>query len=245
MEQLLELTFSNADLPACKGCLQRFSLTQTDFCRLCSSVNHIKKEKDRNTGKKGKMKMYLRVPFREPSSLCGLPVSGELARATSLAISSCFCLIWPTCVSLKTKLWGVCRGFVPDIQVCGTHKREDLVNATITSNAKEEEEATVFVCLFAFWLLALKQLKHVAVAIKREYSINNPSCCQMILQASLSKHQTTGVQRRISYSTLTSVEHLMSTLFVSSTHEEDRRRDEDEKEEKGEVKPGALWGGVA
>ena len=35
---------------------------------------------------------------------------------------------------------GVCRGFVPDIQVCGTHRREDLVKATITSNAEEEEE---------------------------------------------------------------------------------------------------------
>ena len=34
---------------------------------------------------------------------------------------------------------GVCRGFVPDIQVCGTHGREDLVKATITSNAEEEE----------------------------------------------------------------------------------------------------------
>ena len=33
----------------------------------------------------------------------------------------------------------VCRGFVPDIQVCVTHGREDLVNATITSNAEEEE----------------------------------------------------------------------------------------------------------
>ena len=32
---------------------------------------------------------------------------------------------------------GVCRGFVPDIQVCGTHGREDLVNATITSNEEE------------------------------------------------------------------------------------------------------------
>ena len=35
---------------------------------------------------------------------------------------------------------GVCGGFVPDIQVCGTHGREDLVNATITSNTEEEEE---------------------------------------------------------------------------------------------------------
>ena len=32
----------------------------------------------------------------------------------------------------------VCRRFVPYIQVCGTHGREDLVNATITSNAEEE-----------------------------------------------------------------------------------------------------------
>ena len=48
--------------------------------------------------------------------------------------------IWPTCVSLKTKLWGSAEDFFPDIQVCGTHRREDLVNATITSNAGEEEE---------------------------------------------------------------------------------------------------------
>ena len=38
---------------------------------------------------------------------------------------------------------GVCRGFVPDIQVCGTHGREDLVNATIASNAKEAEEKLI------------------------------------------------------------------------------------------------------
>ena len=35
---------------------------------------------------------------------------------------------------------GVCRGFVRDIQVCGTHGREDLVNATTTSKAEEEDE---------------------------------------------------------------------------------------------------------
>ena len=35
---------------------------------------------------------------------------------------------------------GVCRGFVPDIQICGTHGRKDLVNATIISNVEEEEE---------------------------------------------------------------------------------------------------------
>ena len=35
---------------------------------------------------------------------------------------------------------GVCRGFVPDIQICGTHGRKNIVNATIISNAEEEEE---------------------------------------------------------------------------------------------------------
>ena len=34
---------------------------------------------------------------------------------------------------------GVCRGSVPDIQICGTHGRKDLVNATIISNAEEED----------------------------------------------------------------------------------------------------------
>ena len=31
---------------------------------------------------------------------------------------------------------GVCRGFAPDIQICGTHRRKNLVNATIISNAE-------------------------------------------------------------------------------------------------------------
>ena len=35
---------------------------------------------------------------------------------------------------------GVCRGFAPDIQICGTHGRKNLVNATIISNAEEEED---------------------------------------------------------------------------------------------------------
>ena len=37
----------------------------------------------------------------------------------------------------QSQALGICRGFVPDIQVCGTHRREDLVNATITLNAEE------------------------------------------------------------------------------------------------------------
>ena len=47
--------------------------------------------------------------------------------------------IWPTCVSLKTKLWGSAEDFAPDIQICGTRGRKNLVNATIISNAEEEE----------------------------------------------------------------------------------------------------------
>ena len=39
----------------------------------------------------------------------------------------------------KNQALGVCRGFVPDIQVCGTDGKEDLVNATITLTAEEEE----------------------------------------------------------------------------------------------------------
>ena len=37
---------------------------------------------------------------------------------------------------------GVCRGFAPDIQICGTRGRKNLVNATIISNAEEEEEVS-------------------------------------------------------------------------------------------------------
>ena len=43
------------------------------------------------------------------------------------------------CVPQNQALW-VCRGFVPDIQICGTHGRKNLVNATIISNAEEEED---------------------------------------------------------------------------------------------------------
>ena len=38
---------------------------------------------------------------------------------------------------------GVCRGFAPDIQICGTHRRKNLVNATIISNAEEEDTLNV------------------------------------------------------------------------------------------------------
>ena len=37
---------------------------------------------------------------------------------------------------------GFCRRLLPYIQVCGTHGKENLVNATITSNTEEEEEDT-------------------------------------------------------------------------------------------------------
>ena len=42
---------------------------------------------------------------------------------------------------------GVCRGFAPDIQICGTHGRKNLVNATIISNAEEEEILAYFCVL--------------------------------------------------------------------------------------------------
>ena len=37
---------------------------------------------------------------------------------------------------------GVCRGFVADIQICGTDGRKNLVNATIISNAEEGRRTT-------------------------------------------------------------------------------------------------------
>ena len=46
---------------------------------------------------------------------------------------------------------GVCRGFAPDIQICGTRGRKNLVNATIISNAEEEEEEK----LLKQWLLII------------------------------------------------------------------------------------------
>ena len=36
----------------------------------------------------------------------------------------------------------------PDIQVCGTHGREDLVNATITSNAEEEDYRLLIIIIY-------------------------------------------------------------------------------------------------
>ena len=40
----------------------------------------------------------------------------------------------------KNQALGVCRGFVPNIQVSGTHWREGLITVTITSNVEEEED---------------------------------------------------------------------------------------------------------
>ena len=37
---------------------------------------------------------------------------------------------------------GVCRGFVPDIQICGTHRREDLVNPTINIERRRRRRRT-------------------------------------------------------------------------------------------------------
>ena len=52
----------------------------------------------------------------------------------------------------QNQVQGVCRGFVPDIQICDTHGRKNLANATIISNVKEEEEATSYICTCCFIL---------------------------------------------------------------------------------------------
>ena len=46
--------------------------------------------------------------------------------------------IWPTCVSLKTKLWGSAEVlYLTSKYAALTREREDLVNATITSSVEE------------------------------------------------------------------------------------------------------------
>ena len=51
----------------------------------------------------------------------------------------------------QNQVLGFCRRFVPDIQVCATHGREDLVNATITLNAEKEEEQSC-VPIWVVWV---------------------------------------------------------------------------------------------
>ena len=61
------------------------------------------------------------------------------------------------CPSKPCKLCGVCRGFVPDIQVCGTLGREDLVNATITIERRRRTQSVVFAPGFLFrWPILLR-----------------------------------------------------------------------------------------
>ena len=56
---------------------------------------------------------------------------GEAGPKPKLYLQSCSLYhqarqqIWPTCVSLKTKLWGPAEGFVPDIQVCSIGKKNE------------------------------------------------------------------------------------------------------------------------
>ena len=64
------------------------------------------------------------------------------------------------CIPQKHAL-GDCRGFVPDIQVCGSHGREDLVKETITLNA-EEEEGVLCLLNFPAWTDLLRQAVHSA-----------------------------------------------------------------------------------
>ena len=78
---------------------------------------------------------------------------------------------------------GVCRGFAPDIQICGTHGRKNLVNATIISNAEEEE------------VLLRAHLCH-----RRTSSQSRKQICQWFLKASLSATCAAGTSDLHSYS---------------------------------------------
>ena len=72
---------------------------------------------------------------------------------------------------------GVCRGFVPDIQICGTHGRKNLVNATIISNVEEEELIQTLPALFVCCLLAcLTSQQQASVSQGRICSDNFTHC---------------------------------------------------------------------
>ena len=47
--------------------------------------------------------------------------------------------IWPTCVSLKTKLWGSAEDLFLTSKYAALTGEEDLVKSTITSNVEEQE----------------------------------------------------------------------------------------------------------
>ena len=74
---------------------------------------------------------------------------------------------------------GVCRGFAPDIQICGTHGRKNLVNATIISNAEEEEELAKDVCLLVGCLSSQQQ----ASVSQGRICTDNFTCCHTEIEA--------------------------------------------------------------
>ena len=101
------------DIPS----ISPMSIFGTDYCNIQLNVN-------RGSSSAGP---YSPKPNTRtlPTVLLTLPPS----KAADMAL---------LCVPQNQAL-GVCRGFVPDIQVCGTRGKEDLVNATIISNVEEEE----------------------------------------------------------------------------------------------------------
>ena len=61
--------------------------------------------------------------------------------------------IWSTCVSLKIKLWGSAEDSFLTSKYAARTGEEDLVNATITSNAEEElDEIESWICNFCLLL---------------------------------------------------------------------------------------------
>ena len=91
---------------------------------------------------------------------------------------------------------GVCRGFAPDIQICGTHGRKNLVNATIISNADEEEEIKFATCIHGNeQMVAFSMLEY----IRTHFALALPTFKVAFVLTTLSplKHKMKGRGRQI------------------------------------------------
>ena len=90
-----------------------------------------KRKKKKKKKKKKKMKKKLNAPVEKRTRYQSNPRNP--AHSTTKQGSTYGPLACPSKPS-----FGVCRRSVPDIRECGTLGREDLVDATITSNVEEE-----------------------------------------------------------------------------------------------------------
>ena len=81
-----------------------------------------------------RLNSYLQKIGVKTSAQC---LSGEADQTPECYLQSCSAAdVARLCVPQNQAL-GVCRTFIPDIQVCGTHRREDLVNAAPYQTLKE------------------------------------------------------------------------------------------------------------